>query len=333
MIVTCLNISSGILIPPKRDSTPVVQPSLQQTATISLRTTDIIVSPTPVSTPKPLQQLDTLQGTLDSLVISAMRNPIQDGRLDWSIKLPLHTDVRQVIAQLQGLIIPYVWIFAMEEPTEIPDGLDLVGSSDFNASVVLKFDSGEMAIILHSSSGVSLPELTFAAQLNGSVPDGITLNQLLPISLAMESTSPGFVRAIGSSEGVQVIFTLSHMPINENTKQFPLLNFTVLASAIQMTEDPTDGETTLVFSTTSQLTTLPIQSLNGSVQGQLDDSTELPSGQITAYVDRQRDGQLNWEIADLPGMDGVRQYRPILCLLYTSPSPRDATLSRMPSSA
>ena len=27
------------------------------------------------------------------------------------------------------------------------------------------------------------------------------------------------------------------------------------------------------------------------------------------------------------------QARPLLCLLYTSPSPRDATLSRMPSSA
>ena len=28
-----------------------------------------------------------------------------------------------------------------------------------------------------------------------------------------------------------------------------------------------------------------------------------------------------------------KRLRPIICLLYTSPSPRDATLSRMPSSA
>ena len=33
----------------------------------------------------------------------------------------------------------------------------------------------------------------------------------------------------------------------------------------------------------------------------------------------------------LRGVDGAGQYLP--CLLYTSPSPRDATLSRMPSSA
>ena len=32
----------------------------------------------------------------------------------------------------------------------------------------------------------------------------------------------------------------------------------------------------------------------------------------------------------LPGTNGARGYT---CLLYTSPSPRDATLSRMPSSA
>ena len=32
-------------------------------------------------------------------------------------------------------------------------------------------------------------------------------------------------------------------------------------------------------------------------------------------------------------LQGVRQMSSIICLLYTSPSPRDATLSRMPSSA
>ena len=32
-------------------------------------------------------------------------------------------------------------------------------------------------------------------------------------------------------------------------------------------------------------------------------------------------------------IDGAYQSRPGVCLLYTSPSPRDATLSRMPSSA
>ena len=35
----------------------------------------------------------------------------------------------------------------------------------------------------------------------------------------------------------------------------------------------------------------------------------------------------------LPVMDRVRDLLSYICLLYTSPSPRDATLSRMPSSA
>jgi len=33
------------------------------------------------------------------------------------------------------------------------------------------------------------------------------------------------------------------------------------------------------------------------------------------------------------GFTGGNMERPAICLLYTSPSPRDATLSRMPSSA
>ena len=36
----------------------------------------------------------------------------------------------------------------------------------------------------------------------------------------------------------------------------------------------------------------------------------------------------------LTGIQGIfRTTQPVICLLYTSPSPRDATLSRMPSSA
>ena len=39
-----------------------------------------------------------------------------------------------------------------------------------------------------------------------------------------------------------------------------------------------------------------------------------------------------WELSENAGIDSP-QLRTRTCLLYTSPSPRDATLSRMPSSA
>ena len=40
-----------------------------------------------------------------------------------------------------------------------------------------------------------------------------------------------------------------------------------------------------------------------------------------------------WGFTDMPGVDSTYFVYYNLCLLYTSPSPRDATLSRMPSSA
>ena len=48
---------------------------------------------------------------------------------------------------------------------------------------------------------------------------------------------------------------------------------------------------------------------------------------------RQRDGE-SWQLASLESkLHHVLLVRALHCLLYTSPSPRDATLSRMPSSA
>ena len=55
------------------------------------------------------------------------------------------------------------------------------------------------------------------------------------------------------------------------------------------------------------------------------------------YLDKRDDSDLHRALAEVPGLyireeDGYG-LRPNICLLYTSPSPRDATLSRMPSSA
>ena len=53
------------------------------------------------------------------------------------------------------------------------------------------------------------------------------------------------------------------------------------------------------------------------------------SGMALATAEKFKAGGGNVAILDLPTSDGAA----VACLLYTSPSPRDATLSRMPSSA
>ena len=52
--------------------------------------------------------------------------------------------------------------------------------------------------------------------------------------------------------------------------------------------------------------------------------------ELREYVDAQKISFVKVDIGDKTALrDALREF----CLLYTSPSPRDATLSRMPSSA
>ena len=57
---------------------------------------------------------------------------------------------------------------------------------------------------------------------------------------------------------------------------------------------------------------------------------ELFSGEIEMLSARGTIGELGIMPGHAPLLTGIQ---PGTCLLYTSPSPRDATLSRMPSSA
>ena len=70
-------------------------------------------------------------------------------------------------------------------------------------------------------------------------------------------------------------------------------------------------------------------------QGDSADQREGPAGEGAALVPLQdsdvvRDGETYYLVINNLG---ERCLRRTFCLLYTSPSPRDATLSRMPSSA
>ena len=58
----------------------------------------------------------------------------------------------------------------------------------------------------------------------------------------------------------------------------------------------------------------------------------LPTGQISNHYKVERDWDL-FQIPEVPKAKYAFDGHTGSCLLYTSPSPRDATLSRMPSSA
>ena len=84
--------------------------------------------------------------------------------------------------------------------------------------------------------------------------------------------------------------------------------------------------------------TLPLlnQNSSGALFGKMKNSTRLPRDFIdTVVVSGHAKYQLNflssYQQITLTKDDIGRQFQ--FCLLYTSPSPRDATLSRMPSSA
>ena len=285
---------------------------LTKLSTTGIKPTRSTVSPESISpspTPQPSNKISQINGNLDRFTIISNKDPSQDGKLNWSITLPMGSDIQQATAFIPGLIIPYAWIAAQENPAQLPDGLDLVGSSSFTGSVVLNFTSGEKVTILHSSPGITLSKLSFSAEHNGSVPENISLEQLLPISLILERTSDGNVRAIGSRNGVLITFILSYVP---RGIQFPLLNLTLEASATDTTVDPLDGNTVLTFSTTSRLSEVQIQTLGGTINGRLDDGVELATVRVTASADQLHDGQLNWEIADLSGSEDIGRYRPLL---------------------
>ena len=58
-----------------------------------------------------------------------------------------------------------------------------------------------------------------------------------------------------------------------------------------------------------------------------------PSGEIELFTKYQLDNEENIEVNRIEVQISNFSHHFIICLLYTSPSPRDATLSRMPSSA
>ena len=261
----------------------------------------IVPTQTPVPTPTPLAPLDRINGSLDSLSVSARRDPMQDGKLDWSVRLPFGTETQQVLALLPGLTIPYAWIAAEENPAQLPDGLELIGSSSFTGSVVLNFTSGEKATILHSSPGATLNELSFSAEYSGSIPGVIVLAQLFPTSLIIERSFDGRVWALGFMDRVQITFAFNYVP---NGIQFPLLNLTLEISDIVTSVDAVNASTIVSFSTISRLSEALTHTLEGSITGQLDPDLLLPVTRVTVLVVGDN-GQLTWSISELPDSNAI----------------------------
>ena len=87
----------------------------------------------------------------------------------------------------------------------------------------------------------------------------------------------------------------------------------------------TDEDATCVIERTQERTWIPVQTWSIGVTAR----TRAPERRLKITESATDHG---WQVpADAWGP--IRHSRIIVCLLYTSPSPRDATLSRMPSSA
>ena len=94
-------------------------------------------------------------------------------------------------------------------------------------------------------------------------------------------------------------------------------------SNVSLTYDDAAGTLTIASTdTNTQLTTEEVQDIVG---GMVDGGTE--TNVAVTYDDTS--GKLNFVVSQLTS----EQVQDIICLLYTSPSPRDRTRSRMPSSA
>ena len=128
---------------------------------------------------------------------------------------------------IPSLVIPAGWLTAAERPPDtISNGLEASGDGSLNATVTLRFPSGEVLTVEVFTTGLSLEEpgvVRYISRVSGSHPPGVDILQLLPASINLREPSPGSIEGeqlLPGDIGLGVVITYN--PVDPSGPRPPL---------------------------------------------------------------------------------------------------------------
>ena len=250
------------------------------------------------------------EGLTGSIV--GRRNEVSDGEIDWTITLGASETTDDYRGVLPALSLPYGWFTADESPDELRNGFELSRGGRFNSTVVVRYPSGDVLTVEHTSEGfrASQPRLLeFTVRVSGSSPPSIDLgsSSLLPVSLILAESSPGQVEGFGPTQepGVNVSLHVAYSAIDGAIAR-PVLNLSLEHTPVEIG----GAGRVITFTSQARLNLAAVREVNGSVGGSVGGS-DLPRTELVARVDPTVDGRLHWSIRVARGID-VASYLPLL---------------------
>ena len=228
--------------------------------------------------------------------ITATIDPEVDGELRWNVSVPDGENAQTYMPLLPALVLPAGWLTAEERPEELRDGLESSGDGNLNATVLLRFPSGEqLRVDIFSPGGVTAaqpPVLEYNAQVSGSYPQDFDGSQLLRLALSLQEDPAGMLQGQQVLSGnVTISVQINYNPVDPQAPR-PALRLTLERTQAQVSSD---GRS-ITFTTRATLTApAVVEEVEGSVEGTLNQQP-LAQTRISATVNASRDGQLDWNI-------------------------------------
>ena len=281
------------------------------------------------------QSITTLLGSISDMKLPDPISPTQivatidssqPGKLDWSVTFGTGSSLSSYLPLLPAITLPYSWLFAMQTPQEISNGVELTATGRFNATVLLDFGNDVRVSLEHVSEGLSQMtdgQLQFSIQVTGSNPPDIDSSDLfLPANFDLYQQSIGTFQANASSESLVVSLTINYQQLDgAPTFLQPLLRLRLQHGSI------TSTDAQLIFSSLSSLSRI-IRQIDATVDGS-DDGSPLPSAQLTGSVHPNINGQVSWTLSTVGGIQAGDYIRllPVIVLpagwLTASKSPAE----------
>ena len=248
----------------------------------------------------------------EELVGSIEGRAVANGEIDWTITLGTSETSSDYRGVLPALSLPYGWFTADETPDELNNGFELSRDGRFSSTVVIKYPSGDVLTVEHTSEGfrANQPQLLdFAARVSGSSPPDVDLgsSSLLPVWLILAELSPGQVEGFGPTQepGVNVSLHIVYSAIDGAVAR-PVVNLSLDHSPVEI-----EGAGRIItYTSQAGLRLAAVREITGSVEGSVG-GNDLPQTEVVARVDPAVDGRLHWSIRVVRGVD-VASYLPLL---------------------